>query len=293
MYTCNHHMLAIVHSAVSSELAWVAMAGGAGSDLAEMGCPERVAVNGVGEEPVVVAVVVQVAAGCTQIMKSRHGIASVSCWAGRRWIEEAPAGHHIQRFAGIWTQLTCLCGGCAGQGTSESLARTMVSPGCRPVWGRMSSKVYPEVAGGIAKPAPGKSAQARVARTSTSTGPAAFGAAKRRVKGGAMSPSAAISERMVIGPSGFRLTPEAVEKGAWQTAVGASSTPTPVLVSTTATYLGQVAPMLLSLVGVSTVNVTVPLVHSVPAARRLVLLLVPPRLQVQPLLAGLQQSPGC
>ena len=155
----------------------------------------------------------------------------------------------------------------------------------------MSSKVYPEVAAGIAKPAPGKSVQARVAKTSTSSAPAAFDAVKRRVKDGAMSPSAATSERMVTGLSGFRLTLEGVEKGAWQTAVGASSMPTPVLVSTTGTYLGQVGPRLLALVGESTSNVTVPLVQSVPAALKLGPLLVPPRLQVQPLLAGLQQNP--
>ena len=69
--------------------------------------------------------------------------------------------------------------------------------------------------GGIAKPAPGKSVQARVARTSTSTGPAAFGAVKRRVKDGAMSPSAATSERMVTGLSGFRLTLEGVGLAGW------------------------------------------------------------------------------
>ena len=140
------------------------------------------------------------------------------------------------------------------------------------------------------KPALGKSTHARASGTSTSTGPEAPGAVKRSWNGGAMPAAPAVaSERKVIGLSGFKLTPEAVEKGAWQTVAGASSMPTPALVSTAGEYLGQVAPRVLSLVGVSTANVTAPLRQAVPTALRLVPLLAPPRFQVQPLLGGLQQ----
>ena len=114
------------------------------------------------------------------------------------------------------------------------------------------------------------------------------------MKGGAKLACWMASERSVMVLSGFRLTREAVEKGAWHTEMGASSRPEPGLVSRAAVYEGQVKPRrAASLAGVSTASVTAPLAHPVPGMPRLApLLLLLPRFQAQPLLTGLHQLMG-